>query len=350
MSAFQRENNSISSNSIRAGSVQIHLHENNRVFIHSNGRIYQELNNGNMVEINPEHTSPLSQNAPNVTVIDSDDDSDDDNNNNVNDSDDSGDETDDDWLSPAPINSSTQNISASTIRDLTNLNIREAKCSICGCTDHTATRCMDRSVIKRADNICLILSRAYEISAQTEMRTAEMIQDIIDTKKSMIYWRSVMKIAAIKCTATRQFSHAVYGVNYRTVVRHISKISCEGSTCAFEKRFKQSLIETKEIIWHEIAKLQAPMRRNPRFTWMMDSDDSKYFMNDDTCMVCYNDMSCKNCLAFDCGHAYCTGCVGTLVLPKKELACPTCRKNVTVVRFKKDIDPEIFNKMTGASV
>ena len=92
------------------------------------------------------------------------------------------------------------------------------------------------------------------------------------------------------------------------------------------------------------------MRRNPRFTWMMDSDDSKYFMNDDMCMVCYNDMSCKNCLAFDCGHAYCAGCVGTLVLPKKELACPTCRKNVTVIRFKKDIDPEIFNKMTGASV
>lgn len=347
MSALQRENNSISSNSIRTGSVQIHLHENNRVFIHSNGRIYRELNNGNMVEINPEHTSLPSQNTPNVTVIDSDSESDNDNDDSDDSDNDSGDETDDDWLSPAPVSSSTQNITPSAVR---NVNIREVKCSICGCTDHTATRCMDRSVIKRADNICLILSRAYEISAQTEMITAEMIQDIIDTKKNMIYWRRVMKIAAIKCTANRQFSHAVYGINYRTVVRHISNISCEGSTCAFEKKFKQSLIETKEIIWHEIAKLQAPMRRNPRFTWMMDSDDSKYFMNDDTCMVCYNDMSCKNCLAFDCGHAYCTGCVGTLVLPKKELACPTCRKNVTVVRFKKDIDPEIFNNMTGASV
>tara|TARA_Y100000816_G_scaffold28161_1_gene18038 strand:- start:9719 stop:10765 length:1047 start_codon:yes stop_codon:yes gene_type:complete len=348
MSALQSQNNSIAGNSIRAGSVQIHLRDNNRVFIHSNGRIYRELNNGNMVEINPEHTSPPSQNAPNVTVIDSDDDSDNDNDNSDNDSDDSGDETDDDWLSPSPVSSSTQNITPLAVR---NVNIREVKCSICGCTDHTATRCMDRSVIKRADNICLILSRAYEISAQTEMRTAEMIQDIIDTKKSMIYWRRVMKIAAIKCTATRQFSHAVYGINYRAVVRHISKISCEGSTCAFEKKFKQSLIETKEIIWREIAKLQAPMRRNPRFTWMMDSDDSEYFMNDDTCMICYReDMSCKNCLAFDCGHAYCTECVGTLVLPKKELACPTCRKNVSVVRFKKDIDPEIFNKMTGASV
>ena len=57
----------------------------------------------------------------------------------------------------------------------------------------------------------------------------------------------------------------------------------------------------------------------------MDSIDS---INSFECPICFNTIDHDNICKTECNHKYCTECLTKWLLDKKNLTCPTCRKNI----------------------
>ena len=100
------------------------------------------------------------------------------------------------------------------------------------------------------------------------------------------------------------------------------------------------------------ARNNAPVRVNPvvarkeKIKFKMDNTDSKYIC-DNSCYICMEDMKPSDMVAMTCGHAFCSGCTGQFI-NKCNSKCPVCRCEIEEVRFKPDIQPEIFNNIVVA--
>ena len=88
-----------------------------------------------------------------------------------------------------------------------------------------------------------------------------------------------------------------------------------------------------------------PKRKSAYIQTKMDTLETEYFEITD-CQICLEELIPGNTIALNCGHTCCVGCLKQLLKPGIKHSCPSCRENITLLRFKSTISPDNFNTIS----
>tara|TARA_B100000524_G_C23609889_1_gene355789 strand:+ start:132 stop:938 length:807 start_codon:yes stop_codon:yes gene_type:complete len=111
------------------------------------------------------------------------------------------------------------------------------------------------------------------------------------------------------------------------------------------REIDQAMTNNRIRVNRQIQANEAKKNATKNIKIMMDDEVESYYMNE-TCAICFNDITSNDVLAFNCKHTFCGSCA-VQTIKKTNLACPTCREKITEIRFKPTTKKETFNELSS---
>lgn len=100
----------------------------------------------------------------------------------------------------------------------------------------------------------------------------------------------------------------------------------------------------RKLVDNEYIRFNQNLQPINMVSFQLDDVHTQYFHHG-KCPVCIERIDDTNSFAFSCLHAFCSRCVGEL-FQRFHNKCPSCREDITRVRFKSNILPEHFNLLS----